>query len=105
MRRMLEIDPELKFISVSEKFGKLKLEFMASSSKFKTELMDLVHEAQNRIDGISHGLVDRAVLRDPTAGDKYDKWLLIRGILHTILKLGNFIILVTLNLQRIVLCV
>jgi len=83
MNKMLVIDPELKFISLVEEFGRLKLDFTTSKEDAKLEIMDLIHKAQNRLDIISHGLVARALEKNPTMKNKDEKWLLIRGVLHT----------------------
>ena len=81
MRKMLAIDPELRFSKVYEKYGKLYIEFAASKKEFAVELMDLVYAAQNRVDNITHELVDR-YLANYKHDTKDKKWLLIRRVLY-----------------------
>jgi len=85
MRRMLILDPNLKFVSVSEFYGKLKVDFVLSNKEVRPEMLDLLYKAQNRLDYISHGLVNRTIIRESETKDKDEnvKWLLVRGVLHT----------------------
>jgi len=84
MRKMVSIDPNIKFTSASEKYGKLCIGFILSDKEFEQEISDLMYKAQIRIDNINHGLVSRFLDKNPqmrsTIGD--EKWLLIKGVLH-----------------------
>lgn len=86
MRKMLIIDPGLRFSKVYEKYGKLYLEFAASTDSTEeliSELTDLVYNVQNRIDTVTHGLVNEHLLFGYKSNIKDEQWLLTKNVLHT----------------------
>jgi len=85
IKNLLVLDPNIKLISISERYGKLNIEFLLSDNKFEIEAMDLVYKAQIRLDNINHGLVFRLFSRNQLAvsANRDEKWLLTRGILLT----------------------
>ena len=83
INEMLRIDPNVKFIGISERFGKLSLGFVTLKKDAEDEIEELLHKTQNRLDCISHGLASRAIAKVPTLKNAGEKWLLTRGVLHT----------------------
>ena len=82
MDQMLHLDPKLKFNKIYERYGKLIIEIIPHviDDDLLEELLYLKHEAQNRIDNVTQGILYRRT----NSLNKCDrKWLLQKGRIKT----------------------
>lgn len=86
IREMVSIDPKIEFNTIYEKYGKLSIDFVPSRADetLIIELLDSTHDAQNRVDNLTHGMVSRRLPKCEQS-IKDNEWLLMKGILNTAL--------------------